>query len=128
MIADKLKRALVVDDDETVRLVGKRQLSKLGFEVVLAEDGLQACNLFEEEDHQFDIILMDIQMPELDGYEATKRLRQVESQKGKKRSLVVAMTASQEKERALAAGMDDFLFKPFMSDHLKSLIEKWDAA
>lgn len=126
MIADKVKRALVVDDDETVRLVGKRQLNKLGFDVVLAEDGLQACDLFEE--HQFDIVLMDIQMPELDGYEATKRLRQLESTTGKKRSLVVAMTASQEKERALAAGMDDFLFKPFMSDHLRSLIKKWDAA
>ena len=127
MIADKLKRALVVDDDETVRLVGKRQLRKLGFDVVLAEDGLQACDLFEKID-QFDIILMDIQMPELDGYEATKRIRDVENKKGKKRSLVVAMTASQEKERALAAGMDDFLFKPFMSDHLKSLIDKWEEA
>lgn len=116
--------AMVVDDDETIRLLCRRQLKKLGFTVSFAETGLQAVEAFKNE--HFNLILMDVQMPEMDGFEATRSIRYIEKETGnEKHSIIIAMTASQEKERALLAGMNDCLFKPFLAESLKQLVDKW---
>lgn len=116
-------RALIVDDDETVRLLCKRLLKKLGFIVEMAANGIEAVDLFTRLD--FKLVLMDIQMPELDGYEATIEIRRYERANLRANAVIVAMTASQEKERAIACGMDDFLFKPFLFDTLKQVVDRW---
>ncbi len=121
----KNKRALVVDDDEAIALMVKLQLRKLGVSADVAASGAQALDLFK--DKNYDIVFLDIQMPEMDGFEATRELRAIEKQVPKGRSTIVAMTASLDEVRARASGMDDFLFKPFRLDNLKQIVDKWVA-
>lgn len=118
------KAALVVDDDETLRIITRRQLVRLGFEADLAEDGKEAVDACQA--RQYDLILMDIQMPVLDGFEATAAIREMEAADPKRaKSIIIAMTASQEKDRALSSGMDGFLFKPFVHTELLQTVQKW---
>lgn len=115
-------KALVVDDDETIRLVAQRHLTVLGFEILTARTGLEALSLHEQSG--FDLIMMDIQMPECDGFEATKRIREQERRDHRQHCKIIAMTASQDKDLALESGMDDFLLKPFLREELLKLIGK----
>lgn len=116
-------RVLVVEDDETLRVLVRRQLRALGFDVTLADHGSAACEFCAET--EFVMILMDLQMPEKDGFEATREIRRLEEQMQRPRCVIIAMTASQEQTRALEAGMDDFLLKPFMIDVLQAMVTKW---
>jgi CheY-like chemotaxis protein len=115
--------ALVVDDDETLRLVAKRHLSKLGFIVHYAGTGKEAVDACKGLD--FELILMDLQMPEMDGFEATAEIRAMELTRPRAKAIIIAMTASQDRERALKSGMNDFLFKPFMYETVQRTITKW---
>lgn len=119
----KERRALVVDDDDTLRLVVKRQLAKLGWAVDLAATGKAAIDAFVEKGG-YDLILMDVQMPELDGLEAAMEIRKWESVQKRGPTRIVAMTASQDKQRALDAGMNEFLFKPFVFADMQKVIER----
>lgn len=121
-MADK-PRVLVVEDDETLRVLVRRQLRTLGFEVTLAENGAIACQRHAES--EFAMILMDLQMPEKDGFEATREIRANEEKLSHKRCIIIAMAASQEHKRALDSGMDDFLLKPFMVETLQAMVAKW---
>lgn len=116
------KNALVVDDDETLRLVAKRHLAKIGFTVQMAATGKEAVDACKLAD--FDLIFMDIQMPELDGYEATLEIRKLEQTKPRPKSVIIAMTASQDPERVAKSGMNDYLFKPFLFDNMKRIVGK----
>ncbi|HHO54023.1 MAG TPA: response regulator [Deltaproteobacteria bacterium] len=101
---------LVVDDRREVRYLAQHFLEEAGAEVVLAADGLTAINLASQREQPFDIVLMDMQMPVMDGYEATRRLRA----SGFVRP-ILALTAHarpEERARILAAGCDDHLAKP----------------
>jgi signal transduction histidine kinase/DNA-binding response OmpR family regulator len=114
-------RILLVEDNVVNQQVTVRVLSKRGHTVTVASDGLQAVTLVSSQD--FDLILMDVQMPGMDGYEATAAIRATEAKTGS-HVRIVAMTAHAQKsdqDRCLAAGMDDYLSKPI---HLKELIEK----
>ncbi len=116
---------LVADDDEINRLVIKSLLKNIGCNVSMAENGLEAVAEFKEGD--FDLVFMDISMPEMDGYEATEQIRNYESETNKTRTNIIALTAMaliEDKNRCLASGMDDFLTKPINS---KKLIEKMSA-
>jgi len=115
-------KALVVDDDETICIVARRHLTALGFEVMTARNGLEAIR---QHDHSgFDLILMDIQMPECDGFEATRRIRGDEIRLNRQHCKIIAMTASQDKDLALESGMDDFLLKPFLKAELLKVLGK----
>lgn len=116
-------KALVVDDDETIRIVARRHLVILGFEVSSARTGLEAVKLHHGA--SFDLIMMDVQMPELDGFEATVRIRDEERMSGRSHCKIVAMTASQDKDRALEVGMDDFLLKPFLKADLLKILSRY---
>ena len=88
-----------------------------------AKDGLEAVALFEKE--AIDLILMDVQMPNMNGYEATKAIRMLE--KGKE-TPIIAITAgilAHERERCFEAGMDDYLSKPIIKDDLETILNKW---
>jgi two-component system, sensor histidine kinase and response regulator len=117
-------RALVVDDDATIRLVAQRQLGRLGFEVQTASSGEEAVEIFQT--FQPGLILMDIHMPEMDGIEATKIIRESEPSSAEQQAaIVIAMTASQIRQVVLEAGLDDYLFKPFLFEELREVVSKW---
>jgi CheY-like chemotaxis protein len=117
-------RVLIVDDDETLRLVATRQLGRLGFDVNVAQDGKQAVQVFEE--FRPDLVLMDIHMPEMDGLEAAGLMRGIQGRDGRPSKLVIiAMTASKIRQVVIEAGLDDYLFKPFLFEELKELLSKW---
>ncbi|MDR3540273.1 MAG: PAS domain S-box protein [Desulfosporosinus sp.] len=116
---------LIVEDDEIIRMViGKFSIRK-GWNVVLAEDGNAALDAFQKQ--KFDVIIMDCQMPVLDGYKTTEAIRQLESQRGT-HTPIIAMTANALKgfrEICLNAGMDDYLTKPIETSAFYEIIERW---
>lgn len=114
---------LVVDDHNVNRIVAKKILEKMHFNVTLAENGADAVENYKKA--QFDVILMDVQMPILDGYGATKEIRQIES-KSSSHTPIIAMTANAmqgDREKCLQAGMDDYISKPIRPENLARLID-----
>ena len=119
-------RVLVVEDNRVNQLVATGMLTALGHTADTAEDGVAALAALD--DASYDLVLMDVQMPRMDGYEATRALRAREGDG--ERTLVIAMTANVvagERERCLAAGMDDFLTKPVDLEHLTRTLAHWFA-
>jgi CheY-like chemotaxis protein/HPt (histidine-containing phosphotransfer) domain-containing protein len=119
-------RILVVEDHPLNQEVMKDLLGSLGYVFDLAGNGLEALRVLEQKDYS--LVLMDCQMPELDGYEATRRLRKSEREKGAARVPVIAVTAhalAEEREKVLQAGMDDFLTKPIQLASLSATLDKW---
>ncbi|HMS02927.1 MAG TPA: response regulator, partial [Gemmatimonadaceae bacterium] len=119
-------RVLVAEDDAINRAVCRGFLRTLGHECTLVENGVQAVAALHAA-HTFDLVIMDWQMPELDGLEATRRVRQAEVGSDR-RVPILALTANAlvgDRERCLDAGMDDFLSKPFQLQDLDDLLERW---
>ena len=117
---------LLVDDNKINRKVVRTLLDKRGFRVREAEDGAQALALLAE--GGFSLVLMDCQMPVMDGYTATRLLRQREAELRQPRLPVIALTAAafkNDREHCAAAGMDDFLSKPVVVEQLLAAIERW---
>ncbi|TYO83251.1 response regulator [Pseudomonas sp. CK-NBRI-02] len=116
-------RVLLVEDNPVNQLVAKGMLVKLGCQVLLATQGAEALARLEQE--TVDMVLMDCNMPVMDGYEATRRIRQ----DGRWPALpIVALTANampEERERCRAAGMNDYLAKPFRREELLALVDHW---
>ncbi|MEH7980352.1 two-component system sensor histidine kinase/response regulator SagS [Pseudomonas aeruginosa] len=121
--AQRNTRVLLVEDNPVNQLVAKGLLHKLGCQVWIAEHGLNALKMLEE--HPIDLVLMDCNMPVMDGYEATRQIRD----SGRWGGLpIIALTANalpDERERCRAAGMDDYLAKPFHRDELKAILDRW---
>ncbi|MCP4218595.1 MAG: response regulator [bacterium] len=120
-------RILFVEDYPTNQEVGLMHLKKAGYAVDLAENGLEAVDAFTR--GHYDIILMDLQMPEMDGYDATREIRSLEKNGG--RTPIIAMTAHAVKgvrEQCMEIGMDDYIAKPLRRKNLLALIEKWYSA
>jgi CheY-like chemotaxis protein len=106
--------------------VAQRQLKKLGYRADVVDDGFAALKALES--HPYDIVLMDCQMPVLDGYESCGAIRRREAVKGGKHIPIIAMTANAmigDREKCLAAGMDDYITKPIDANHLKRVLEQW---
>jgi two-component system sensor histidine kinase/response regulator len=119
-------RLLVVEDHPLNQEVMRDLLGSLGYTFDLAGNGAEALRALERK--EYSLILMDCQMPELDGYEATRRLRRSEREQGQPRTPIVAVTAhalADEREKVLQAGMDDFLTKPVQLAALSQVLEKW---
>ncbi len=118
-------RVLVVEDDRTNQLVVGAMLERCGCAVTVAADGAEACVAAAAARH--DLIFMDCHMPVMDGIEAARRIRADERGRGR-RVPIVALTAdalASDRERCLAAGMDDFLTKPVSSQQLGATVERW---
>ena len=120
------KRVLLVEDNHVNQEVAVDMISQLGFAVDVANNGVEAVDAF----HRFDytIILMDCEMPIMDGLMATRKIRQIERMQERKRVPIVALTAhaiSGAREKCLASGMDDFLSKPFSYQEITAIVEKW---
>ncbi len=120
-------RVLLVEDNDINRDLGVAMLQKLDCTIHTAVNGRVACEMLTAAWEQFDLVLMDCQMPEMDGFEATRRLRAFEKERSLAHLPIVALTAnalSGDREKCLAVGMDDFVGKPFRLAQLRSAIER----
>ncbi|AXM98717.1 histidine kinase [Pseudomonas plecoglossicida] len=117
------ERILLVEDNPVNQSVIEAMLRSLGLEVSVAHDGLQAVDQVSQQ--RFSAVLMDCRLPHVDGYEATRRIRQLP---GAGHLPIIALTANAlqgERERCLAAGMNDYLSKPFRRTDLQRVLQRW---
>lgn len=118
------KKILVVEDNPTNQLVLQTLLKKINYSCEIVNNGLEAVELFKA-GHKFDLVFMDCQMPIMNGYDATKTIRQMEAQT-KMHTKIIALTANafrETKEECFEAGMDDFATKPLKKDILEAILE-----
>lgn len=118
-------RALIAEDDEGSLFAAKRMLEKFGYVVATAKDGREGLRLLAEQD--FDVILMDVQMPVMNGIQAVREIRNCANFGAKSRTPVIAMTAyamEKDKKNFLAAGMDDYIAKPIEINEFREVIER----
>jgi len=120
-------RVLVVEDNSTNSKVIDAFLNQIGMTTVLAENGQQALDAITDGDPA-NLILMDVHMPIMDGYIATRLIRHWEAESGRPHRPIIALTSDafeEDRQRCLAIGMDDFLSKPIMIDTLKEVLGRW---
>lgn len=120
------KRVLLAEDNKINSKVAARQLQKLGYEVDTAMNGQEAVEAMKHT--SYGLVLMDCQMPIMDGIEATRTIRRMETTRSLRQVPIVAMTANfseEDRQRCKEAGMDDFMTKPVRIKVLGELLEKW---
>lgn len=124
-------RVLLVEDNPVNQLVAQEMLTALGCQVKLADNGYEAVTVSAED--AFHVILMDCQMPGMDGFEATQRIRLQEAERPMSDGMrmhvpIIALTANAlqgDREQCLAAGMDDYLAKPFSESQMRAVLQRW---
>jgi CheY-like chemotaxis protein len=112
----------MAEDNTINQRVGKLILQRAGFTIDLVADGNEALEAHRAQ--PYDVILMDCQMPTMDGFEASRQIRRLEQPQ----PVIIAVTANAlvgERERCLKAGMDDYLSKPFQAEQLVAVVRKW---
>lgn len=122
--AESRLRILMAEDNPINQRVGKLILQKAGFAVDLVGDGNEAVEAHRA--NPYDVILMDCQMPTMDGFEASRSIRQMTN----RQPAIIAVTANAlvgEREKCLLAGMNDYLSKPFQAEQLIGMVRKWGA-
>jgi signal transduction histidine kinase/FixJ family two-component response regulator len=126
LAAARGKTVLLVEDNAVNAFISVESLASMGIEAVHAVDGMEAVRLFEK--RYFDAVLMDCEMPVMDGFEATRLIREHEARSGAARTPVIALTANAlagDREHCLERGMDDYLSKPIELRELSLLVAKW---
>lgn len=124
-------RALVIEDNPVNQRVTTTMLARLGFQPDTASDGKEALALVTGNPYQYAIILMDCQMPVMDGYETTRRIRQWEQDQNLPAAPVIALTAdvsSATEKSCLSSGMNGYLTKPVRKDSLQDVLNRWTAS
>lgn len=120
-------KILLVEDNLMNQKVVMFNLKKLNFEILPAVTGSQAVELYKA--HTFDLVLMDIMLPEMDGYEITGIIRKLEKENNIEKPVpIIALTANtydNDKEKCFNAGMNDYISKPFNSKQLLDMVEKY---
>ncbi len=117
-------RFLLAEDNPVNRLVACRQLEAMGYRVDAVANGVEVLDALDSE--RYDLVLMDCQMPELDGYETTRRIRQ--GSDSRREIPIIAVTAHAmkgDREQCLEAGMDDYIAKPFRKEQLLTVLDRW---
>lgn len=124
-VVSEPRRILVAEDNAVNQVLIKRLLERCGHSVEIAAHGRAAVEMLEDDD--FDLVFMDVQMPQMNGFEATEEIRRREERESSERTPIVAMTAHarpEDRDRALAAGMDAYLSKPAKAQELYTVIGK----
>lgn len=119
---------LLAEDNEVNQLVIRHMLDPNAYELVVANNGREAVDLYKDEPDRFDLVLMDVSMPEMDGYEATRAIRALEHEAGSSPAPIICLTAhvmASDIEAAHKAGMDDYLAKPVNKDKLDRMLSQW---
>ena len=119
-------RILLAEDNLTNQMVAQAILKKLGFQSDIATNGAEALNALENT--RYDLVLMDMQMPEMDGLEATRRIRDIQSSVFNHNIPIIAMTANamkEDREHCLEAGMNDYVSKPIKPQALSEMLLRW---
>jgi len=117
---------LVVEDNPVNRIIAEEMLESLGLDIIEAQDGIEALDVLSR--RSVDLVLMDCQMPLMDGYTATMHIRERERRQRLPRTPIVALTADAYEEdaaHALEVGMDAHLAKPYTREQLKELLNAW---
>ena len=126
-LAQRLPMHILLADDNLVnQKVARRLFEQMGYHIDIAGDGAEAIEAIRQ--HPYDMIFMDVQMPEMNGLEATQRVREIEKGSGKPASIIIAMTASAmagDREKCIQAGMDDYLSKPVRPDAVQVTLKRW---
>jgi len=120
-------KVLLAEDNEVNQLVALGLMTKLGVKPDLVADGLAAVDMACQQSHRYDLILMDCEMPILDGYEATRKIRQYETDNDHPPTLIYALSAhvlSEHIGKCHEAGMDDYMSKPFSLNQLEAVLSK----
>lgn len=120
------KKVLLVEDNEINQEVSTEMLHDMGLQVILVQNGVEAMEILRN--NQYDLILMDCEMPLMDGFITTQKIRELEQQRNLTLTPVIALTAHAiqgAREKCLASGMDDYLSKPFSYEGLQYLLNKW---
>lgn len=120
---DSMPKVLVVEDNVTSRIAMVHMLDRLGIKADSAANGNEAVQRMRQ--WRYELILMDIEMPEMDGFEATAAIRAHEVVHNLSPALIIAVSASGEKDRAIAVGMNDYLEKPATAICLLKIIDDW---
>ncbi len=116
---------LLAEDDEMIRKITTFFLKRNGHEVDIAKNGSEAVRSFKAK--EYDVILMDIQMPEMDGLEAVKQIRMIEQEYlAKNHTTIIAVTTNSNKAECLNAGMDAYAQKPYSFDDLSTLFRAYN--
>jgi len=116
---------LLVEDNQVNQVVASSMLKKLGHTVTLAENGKQALEALQQSERRFDIVLMDCQMPVMDGYEATRNIRENPEWQDLPVIAVTANVMQGDRDDCLESGMNDYITKPYNRADLKSIIDRW---
>ncbi|AMO55182.1 hypothetical protein GZ77_11580 [Endozoicomonas montiporae] len=122
------KQVLVAEDNPANRMVMKKLLKKVGIEFEFAENGQLALENYQQNHERLHLILMDCEMPVMDGYNATAVIRQFEAESGLSRKLIIGLSAhaiDDLKNKAIEQGMDDYLTKPIDRDLLYTTLVKY---
>ena len=117
---------LLAEDNPVNQEVARRMLDSDGYRVTVANNGLEALDAFLGA--SFDLVLMDCQMPEMDGFEASRKIREREKESNATRVPIIALTANamqQDRDECLNAGMDDHLSKPYSREELRNILKAW---
>ena len=120
------KHVLLVDDMKVSQMILNKVIGHHGCSVECADDGREAVSKIAAA--EYDLVFMDCQMPVMDGFEATRAIRALYNQRGKTGPVIIALTADTlcaDREKCIAAGMDDFLGKPIKADHIHQIFTKW---
>ena len=117
---------MLVEDNKVNIEICAALLERLGIYVTIAANGIEAIDLFEA--GNFDLILMDVQMPGMSGYDSASKIRELETALKVRRVPIIALTANaltEARQKCLDSGMDGYLIKPFKKDDLYNIISKW---
>jgi two-component system chemotaxis sensor kinase CheA len=117
-------KVMIVDDSKTDRTIMRKSLESLGITLVEATDGQEALNILKQGDHNFDAMLIDIEMPRMDGYTLASEIKKYNRYKNLPLIAVTSRTGKSDRMRGVESGMIEYITKPYSADYLSSVVQR----